>query len=94
MCSFPSIDAEANPALGYTHSFQGRKTMAKHPRQIVAIMFTDLCGYSAAVQRNEAQALEMLKLHWALLRPVFTGFDGREIKTIGDAFLIEFTSTL
>ena len=68
--------------------------MAKPQRQIVAIMFTDLCGYSAAVQRNEAQALEMLKLHWALLRPVFAGFDGREIKTIGDAFLIEFPSAL
>lgn len=68
--------------------------MAKHPRQIVAIMFTDLCGYSASVQRDEAQALEMLKLHWALLRPVFAGFDGREVKTIGDAFLIEFPSTL
>jgi TolB-like protein/class 3 adenylate cyclase/Tfp pilus assembly protein PilF len=65
-----------------------------HPRQVVAIMFTDLCGYSASMQRNEAQALEMLKVHWALLRPVFARFNGREIKTIGDAFLIEFPSTL
>ncbi|MBI1731497.1 MAG: tetratricopeptide repeat protein [Gammaproteobacteria bacterium] len=68
--------------------------MTQHTRQSVAIMFTDLCGYSAWVQRDETRALEMLKRHWALLRPVFAGFEGREIKTIGDAFLIEFPSTL
>jgi class 3 adenylate cyclase/Flp pilus assembly protein TadD len=63
-------------------------------RKLVAIMFTDMVGYSALVQKNEAVALKLLEEHRELLRPLFRKYEGREIKTIGDAFLIEFTSTL
>jgi len=63
-------------------------------RKLVAIMFTDMVGYSALAQKNEAVALKLLEEHRELLRPLFRKYEGREIKTIGDAFLIEFTSTL
>ena len=64
------------------------------PRRLAAIMFTDIVGYSALTQRDEALAMELLDLHREMLRPVFIRFEGREIKTIGDAFLIEFPSDL
>lgn len=57
-------------------------------------MFTDMVGFSALAQRDEALALDLLEEHRALLRPAFAKHQGREIKTIGDGFLIEFASAL
>lgn len=57
-------------------------------------MCTDMVGYSTLAQRNEALALKLLEEHRQLLRPLFRQYNGTEVKTIGDAFLIEFTSAL
>ena len=63
-------------------------------RKLAAIMFTDMVGYSALSQRDDQLALELLEEHRELLRKIFAEFNGTEIKTIGDGFLVEFNSAL
>ena len=63
-------------------------------RKLAAIMFTDIVGFTSLAQRDEDRAMRLLSEHNNLMRSILPKYSGREVKTIGDAFLIEFPSAL
>lgn len=68
--------------------------MSEGDRRLAAVVFTDMVGYTALAQRDELLALDLLQKHNSILRGVLAKHRGREVKTIGDAFLLEFESAL
>jgi class 3 adenylate cyclase/tetratricopeptide (TPR) repeat protein len=63
-------------------------------RQLKAIMFTDIKGYSAMMGANEERTVRLLQDHREVVREILPRHRGIEQKTIGDAFLVLFDSAV
>ena len=61
-------------------------------RRLSVIMFTDIVGYSSLMQADEKGALQLLTVHNRILDKLVAAHEGHTIKTIGDAYLVEFSS--
>ncbi len=57
-------------------------------------MFTDMVGFTAMAQSDEDGALKLLREQEKLVRRLLKNHKGREIKSTGDGFLLEFDSAL
>jgi len=65
---------------------------AEGDRRLAAIMFTDTVGFTGLGQKDESLMMDLLEEQRSFLRPQFARFRGREVKTTGDGFLVEFAS--
>jgi adenylate cyclase len=63
-------------------------------RRLAAIMFTDIVGFSRQMGADEARMLRLLDVHNQLIQQAVTTHHGHVIKTIGDAFLVDFPSVV
>jgi len=69
--------------------------LAANPtRELAAIMFSDIAGYTAMMGRDEQKALRALADHRELMRSLVVRFNGRVIGDIGDGTLSSFHSAL
>jgi class 3 adenylate cyclase len=59
-------------------------------RRLAAIMFTDIVGFSRQMGSNEARTLRLLEVHNHVIQQAVTEHHGHVIKTVGDAFLVDF----
>jgi class 3 adenylate cyclase len=63
-------------------------------RKLSAILFTDIVGYSKMMEYDESGTMSFLHFHNTLIRMEIEEHQGQVIKTVGDAFLADFTSAV
>jgi Tol biopolymer transport system component/class 3 adenylate cyclase len=63
-----------------------------HEHRLSVIMFSDIVGYSKMMQSDEKLTMDLLSRHDAIIRESLKQYDGTEIKVIGDAFLVSFST--
>src|SRR5712692_4036186 len=63
-------------------------------RRLAAIMFTDMVGFSRQMGADEARMLRLLDVHNQVIQQAVTEHHGTVIKTVGDAFLVDFPSVV
>jgi class 3 adenylate cyclase len=86
------------PTLGDTEAFIGEieefltgGRRGDVHRTLLTVLFTDICGGTElAAQIGDKRWRDLLDAHHAAVRREVERFDGREVKTIGDGFLVVF----
>ena len=66
----------------------------KLKRKLAAIMFTDMVGYTALMQKDENKARELIEMHRALMKPYVKKHGGEVIQFVGDGTFCRFESAI
>jgi len=61
-------------------------------RQLAAIMFTDIVGYTALMGNDEQKAFDLLKKNREIQKPIIEQYNGRWIKELGDGVMASFNT--
>ncbi len=61
-------------------------------RQLAAIMFTDIVGYTALMGQDEKKAFDLLRKNRSVQQPAIEKYGGKWIKELGDGVLASFSN--
>ena len=67
--------------------------MAKQNHRLAAIMFTDIVGYTALMERDEDSALNLLQRNLDIHQSIIKQYKGELLKEMGDGLLISFATS-
>ncbi len=63
-------------------------------RQLAAIMFTDIVGYTALMGKDSAKALELVRISKEIQKPLVEKHQGKWLKEMGDGAMAQFNTAL
>ena len=63
-------------------------------RKLAAIMFTDMVGYTALMQKDESKARELIEMQRTLMAPYLKKHGGEVIQFVGDGTFCRFDSAI
>ena len=66
--------------------------MQEQRRQLAAILFTDIVGYTALMQQNESDAVSIVKHYISVLQKALSDHNGKMLNDYGDGSLCSFSS--
>jgi len=68
--------------------------MPEAKRQLAAIMFTDIVGYTALMGKDSAKALEIVRISKEIQKPLVEKHNGKWLKEMGDGAMAQFSTAL
>ena len=63
-------------------------------RQLAAIVFSDISGFTHTMETDENCAMEQVQKHREIVTNVISEFNGEMLKEMGDGVLLKFTSAI
>jgi len=85
------IAGDTDALFGEIEEFLTGGRRSEPRRTLLTVLFTDICDATGrAAQLGDARWRDLLSAHEEAVRREITRYGGREVKTIGDAFLITF----
>jgi len=68
--------------------------MPEQSRQLAAIMFTDIVGYTSLMGKDSAKALELIRISKEIQKPMVEKHNGKWLKEMGDGAMAQFNTAL
>jgi class 3 adenylate cyclase len=80
--------------LFFSNNKEEKESNEPGKRKLSAIMFTDMKGYSKEMEEDEEKTLKKVWRYEKAMKHIIKEHDGRIVKTIGDALMGDFDSTV